>query len=143
MWGAALQMYGVLPQMYGAAVLLIMVQFAPHGSLLNQSGIITLHNRAARSTTGRLPPPCNRGPPRGRDADARSCSRILAGARPTNPRPLRFDSHHLPVFPVDRADEDATLCSHAHCRACCPGPLLTPCCASCSSLCTESMPNAR
>ena len=28
---------------------------------------------------------------------------------------------------VDRADEDATLCSHARFRACCPGPLLTPC----------------
>ena len=47
------------------------------------------------------------------------------------------------LFVVDRADEDATLCSHARFRACCPGPLLTPCFASCSSLLIVHMPNAQ
>ncbi|MEN6442729.1 MAG: hypothetical protein ABFC71_03140 [Methanoregula sp.] len=35
---------------------------------------------------------------------------------------------------VDWADEDAPPCSQARGGACCSGPLLTPCFASCSSL---------
>ncbi|MFA5002496.1 MAG: hypothetical protein WC502_05925 [Methanolinea sp.] len=35
---------------------------------------------------------------------------------------------------ADRADEDAPPCSQARGGACCSGPLLTPCSASCSSL---------
>ena len=104
MWGAALQMYGVLPQMYGAAltmygaaVLLIMVQFAPHGSFLNESGIITLHNR----TTGPRQVGCLRTVTGANLADMKTLGHVRESSRaqqPTNPRPLRFVSHRLAAF---------------------------------------------
>jgi hypothetical protein len=46
--------------------------------------------------------------------------------------PVRFTSPDY--LAVDCADDDAPLCSQARCRACCSGPLLTPCFALCPSL---------
>jgi len=53
----------------------------------------------------------------------------------TRPRWRSGSPHITSLFlAVDGADDDAPLCSQARCRACCHGPLLTPCFASCSSL---------
>ena len=59
--------------------------------------------------------------------DARSCSLVLADA------PARFTSPRC-FSSVDCWDEDAPGLSRCSGASGCPGPLLTPCFASCSSL---------
>ena len=72
----------------------------------------------------------------GRYEDARSCSLVLAEAPARFTSPCCFSS-------VDRADEDAPGLSRCACASGCPGPLLTPCFASCSSLLIGKMHNAQ
>jgi hypothetical protein len=94
--------------------------------------------RIGQPTTGRLPPPCNRGQPH----EMQTLGHVRESSRAHNQQiRARSVSAHITslFFPVDRADEDAPLCSHARFRACCPGPLLAPCSASCSSLLMQQM----